>query len=37
VDRFGMKGREAVQVLESDGFPIREADVIVSFDLRAFL
>ncbi len=22
VDRFGMKGREAVQVLESDGFPI---------------
>ena len=36
-DRFGVKGREAVQGLESDGFPIRAADVSISYDVRAFL
>jgi hypothetical protein len=37
VERFGVKGREVVRGLESDGFPIRAADVSVSYDLRAFL
>jgi hypothetical protein len=37
VERFGVKGREAVRTLGSDGFPIRAADVTVCFDLRAFL
>ncbi len=37
VDRFAVKGREARQTLDSDGFPIRAEDVIVSYDLRAFL
>jgi hypothetical protein len=37
VERFGTKGREARQILDSDGFPIRAADVSVSYDLRAFL
>lgn len=37
VERFGVKGREAVRTLESDGFPIRAADVSVTYELRAFL
>jgi hypothetical protein len=37
VDRFGTKPREAQRVLESDGFPVRAADVTVCFELRAFL
>jgi hypothetical protein len=37
VDRFGLKKSAAFAELESNGFPIREADVAVSFDLRAFI
>ena len=36
-DRFGCKRSAAFAELESNGFPIREADVTVSFDLRAFI
>jgi len=36
-ERFGMKGRQAQQILDSDGFPIRAVDVVVSYELRAFL
>lgn len=37
VDRFGLKPHQAKQVLESEGFPIRAVDVLVSYDVRAFL
>ena len=37
VDRFALKPHEAKRVLETDGFPIRAEDVVVSYDLRAFL
>jgi hypothetical protein len=37
VDHFGMKAHEAKRVLETDGFPIRSVDVLVSYDVRAFL
>ena len=36
-EKFGIRLRDVEQVLEHDGFPIRAEDVIVSYDLRAFL
>jgi hypothetical protein len=35
--KFGVSISEVEQVAAKDGFPIREADVIVSFDMRAFV
>jgi len=37
VDLFGLRPNEAKRILETDGFPIRSADVLVSYDVRAFL
>jgi hypothetical protein len=37
VDHFSLKPHEARRILETDGFPIRAADVLVSYELRAFL
>lgn len=34
---FGVSIVEVEKTLERDGFPIREADVIVSYDMRAFV
>jgi|SRR5579864_2970861 len=35
--KCGVTVSEVEQVLARDGFPIREADVIVSYDVRAFV
>lgn len=35
--KFGVPISEVEQVAAREGFPIREADVIVSFDMRAFV
>jgi hypothetical protein len=36
-DRLGVRLREVDQLLDHDGFPIRAEDVLVSYQLRAFL
>lgn len=36
-EKFGVAPQLAVQAINGLGFPVRAADVIVSFDLRAFV
>ena len=37
VENFACSAGQAMRYLESDGFPIRAEDVLVSFDLRCFI
>jgi hypothetical protein len=36
-EKFGVPLNEVLKAVATEGFPIREADVIVSYDVRAFV
>ena len=36
-EKFGVPLNEVLKAVAAEGFPIREADVIVSYDVRAFV